>query len=474
MKTHDVIKKIVRSSKLRRVVARKSHYWFFAIYLSDYMQYPTAKFQREMFDLTEDIRIKAAVITSFRGSAKSTIMSLSYPLWAMITGQKKYIVLLSQNQQQCKLILANIRAELEKNELLIRDFGPFRQASEEWSRNSLMVESYGCRMASISCGESIRGIKHKHYRPDLIIADDVEDLKSVKTKEGRDNVFEWFTGDVMPVGDSFKTKTIVIGNMLHEDSLMMRLKNSVEEGKFNGAYREYPFFAKKEIPLWPEKFTSQDKIDELRASVVSEAAWQREFLLKIVPKDDAVVLREWLNFYNVLPSEETCSFSATGIDLAISEKETANYTAMVSARVYRDKKGIKIFILPYPVNKRLNFPDTLDTAKRLSLELGNGIATKLYIEDVGYQKSLIQQLIKEGFPAEAVPVLGHDKRERLSLTTPHIKNATVLFPKRGCEDLINQLVGFGYEKYDDLSDAFSILITKIIKDGIWEPLIGRA
>jgi len=29
-------------------------------------------------------------------------------------------------------------------------------------------------------------MKHMQYRPDLIICDDIEDLQSVKTKEGRD------------------------------------------------------------------------------------------------------------------------------------------------------------------------------------------------------------------------------------------------------------------------------------------------
>ena len=45
----------------------------------------------------------------------------------------------------------------------------------------------------------------------------------LKTKEGRDKIFQWLTGEIMPIGDTY-TKKIFIGNLLHEDCLLMRLK----------------------------------------------------------------------------------------------------------------------------------------------------------------------------------------------------------------------------------------------------------
>ena len=54
-----------------------------------------------------------------------------------------------------------------------------------------------------------------------------------------------------------------------------------------------------------------------------------------------------------------------------------------------------------------------------------------------------------------------DKRERLSIIAPLIENGTILFPKQGAEELIGQLVNFGIEKYDDLVDAFTMLVSKI-------------
>lgn len=39
-----------------------------------------------------------------------------------------------------------------------------------------------------------------------------------------------------------------------------------------------------------------------------------------------------------------------------------------------------------------------------------------------------------------------------------IRSGKVLFPKKGTEDLIQQLVYFGVEKHDDLVDAFTMVL----------------
>ena len=471
----NIEKQIRKDPKFKRELARRSHYWFFIIYLSDYVKYKTAAFQKKMFFLTENEKIRSAVITAFRGSAKSTIMSLSYPIWAMVTEKNKHIVILSQTQQLCKLILSNIRKELEENELLIKDFGSFREVADQWSQNTLLIPAYNCRITCISCGESMRGIRHRQYRPDLIICDDVEDLQSVRTKEGRDKTYSWLTREVIPAGDK-NTKIIIIGNKLHEDGLMMRLKKAIIDGNFSAVYREYPFLDEPGRCLWHEKYPNQAAIDKLRESIGSESSWQREYLLKIIPEDDAVILRDWITYYDILPEDDkNFRYIATGIDLAISQNESADYTAMVPARIYEYGENLKIFILPYPVNKRLTFPKTVEAAKELSTSLGDGQPTKLFIEDVAYQKAVVQELVRQGYPAEGVKVMGQDKRQRLTCTTPLIKSGKILFPKKGCEELIGQLVGFGYEKHDDLADAFAILILKILEDSIYQPFrIARA
>jgi len=95
-----------------------------------------------------------------------------------------------------------------------------------------------------------------------------------------------------------------------------------------------------------------------------------------------------------------------------------------------------------------------------------------YIEEVGYQPALIEQLKYEGVPnIEGAKVHGQDKRARLALTTHLIKSGKIIFPRKGSELLIQQLTGFGIEKHDDLADAFAILVLKVMQHDHWLPRI---
>jgi predicted phage terminase large subunit-like protein len=263
----------------------------------------------------------------------------------------------------------------------------------------------------------------------------------------------------LPIGDK-DTKFIIVGNLLHEDSLLMRLRKMIDHDKLEGKYFAYPLLDQEDNIAWPAKFPTLDDVKKLRATIGSDSAWSREYLLTIISDADRIVHPEWIHYYDELPSENLL-YIATGIDLAISQKESADYTAMVSARVYCFDDSIKIFILPNPVNKRLNFPTTVDMAISLSKALGEGTYTKLFIENVGYQQAFVDDLKSKGIPAEGVNILGQDKRARLALVTSMIQQGKVLFPRHGAESLIVQLTGFGIEKHDDLADAFSLLLLKI-------------
>jgi predicted phage terminase large subunit-like protein len=58
-----------------------------------------------------------------------------------------------------------------------------------------------------------------------------------------------------------------------------------------------------------------------------------------------------------------------------------------------------------------------------------------------------------------------DKRARLRVAARYIKNGTVKFPRRGCEQLLTQLLGFGSEKHDDAVDALVYLILGLAGEG---------
>ncbi len=461
----ELVNKIIKDRKVRRDLAKKSHEWFFAIYLGDYIQAPSAPFHEDFFQITEDQSIKNAVIIAFRNSAKSTIFNLSYPLWAILGHQqKKLIVIASQTQRQARQHLLNIKKELETNTLLRMDLGPFKEETDEWGSLALVIPRYGAKIMASSTEQSIRGLRHGRHRPDLIIGDDLEDLESVKTQESRDKLFAWFNGDVIPAGDS-NTRIIVIGNLLHDDSLLMKLIERIEQKTFTGIYRKYPLIDQDGNITWPGRFPNQESIEALKLTM-NNSAFQREFMLKILPDDDQVIHPDWIQYYDNLPLSTDLGFrySAIGIDLAISEATNADYTAMVSGRIFGQQDRLKIYIAPNPINERMGYPETLQRAKDFSRNMN---MARLFIESVAYQTALIQQLKNDHYPAEEYRVQGNDKRSRLATVALFVQSGVIVFPRHGCEKLIAQILGFGRERHDDLVDAFTTLILKVMeKEGM--------
>lgn len=425
------------------------------------MKYITAGFHKELFELTEESLHKMLVIEAFRGSGKTTIMGTSYSIWSILGIQKKkFVLLIAKTASQAKQYLANIKMELESNKLLRSDLGPFEEFDDEWRAASIVLPKYGARITVASTENSIRGIKHGAHRPDLIICDDLEDLDVVKTQESRDKMYNWLTGDIIPLGDK-DTRLIVIGTKLHHDSIIMRLKNAIRDGKMLGIAKAYPFLDKDKRPLWSEKYQTENEVEILRKSVPSEQAWQREYMLNIISDDTQVISREWLKFYDTLP-DEIERYVATGVDPAIGTNQENDCTAMVSAKVYGRRKRLKIYVLPQPFNDRVDSKDIQEKIKERSKTLGNGLPTFVWIESVGYQKSIIEYLVADGFPAKEFKPYGSDKRAKLSVVAPYIQSGTILFPRHGAETLIEQMIGFGTERHDDLVDALCILILSII------------
>ncbi len=471
---------MLKDRKVRTAITKESLWYFFHFYFAHYVKYATAPFQAEMISLIDNEGSGNLFVVAFRGSGKSTIITTAYPIWSILgKQQKKFVLILCQTQSQAKQHMRNLRQELENNSVLKNDLGPFKEEADEWGSFSLVFAEHGARITAASSEQSIRGLRHNQHRPDLIIGDDVEDIASTKTREGRDKTYQWFTGEVIPTGDR-NTRIVVIGNLLHEDSLLMRLKENTENKFIDGTFKEYPLVTKDEQILWPGKYANMEEVESEKRRAGNEYAWQREYLLKIVPADDQAIYREWIQYYDEIPPpiRFTSGYSShkevrIGIDPAISKSASADYTAMVPGLLYEVEDGYRIYVLPRIINKRMNFPETVDMCRILESEYQaeRGSRPIFVVEDVGYQKALPQQLKEEGLAyVRTIRPGSTDKRTRIVLTASAIKNGRVLFPREGAEELIQQLVHLGVEKHDDLADAFANLVHSTYQD---PPVVPR-
>ena len=474
------LKAIEKSTPIRRQLARESFQLFFEIYFSHYVTSPMAWFHKEIFHLAEDEKNLFTTIMAFRWSGKSTIINTALPLWSILGKHNyKFIVIVAQTQGQAKLYMRNLKEEIMNNEMLKKDLWPFREEWDEFNASSIVLLKSQARITVVSVEQSARWIRHRNHRPQLIIADDIEDLQSSKTREGRDRLFEWFTKEIIPLGDIKKTRIFLVGNMLHRDSLLMRMKDRIESGEKSGVFRKYPILDDQGKCLWSERYSEED-IKELRWAIGSEVAWRTEYMLEDAWAEWQVVLPEWIQWYDDFPEPFPSTINSyngfhssclphpidldTWVDLAIWDKESSDYTAFVTGWEWW-KREHKILFVVDAFTRRMNFPDTASTLE----EYHNRQSAKykhnkheVIIENNGYQPALEQYLKKNSQMDIIWKISRGSKRERLILTSDFIKSGRIRFPRtEAWVMLVEQILWFGKERHDDVVDAFTIMVNHV-------------
>lgn len=462
MSWKEIVEVMLKDKRVRLAIVKRSHSCFFKFYFSpDNTEYEPAPFHDKMFYITQDTSIRMSVILGFRGCGKSTLSGLSFPIWAILGEQKiKYVLIISKTQAKAQMMLQLIKYQLETNEKLKKDLGPFSEERNGWNLTSLYLPKYGAKITAASTEQSIRSYRHNQHRPQLIICDDLEDQESVKTQEGRDKVYNWMVGDLIPAGDK-NTRIIITGSLLHNDCLIRRFQREIQNKKRDGVSLEIPFFDENGKPTWKGKFPDEASIIAEKLRIGNEIAWLREFMLLVVPEEGQIIKEPWIKYYDFFP-DDTLKYRYTivGIDPAVSEKSGSCFTAMIGISVYGSGQNLRLYVHPNPVNDRISFETIKNKAKFLSQSLGREALAKVIVENFAAQDYLVQDLKTIGLPAQGFKGQG-DKRERLISASGLIEQGKVWFPKQGAEKLIEQLLGFGSERYDDLVDALSMLLIHI-------------
>lgn len=446
----------------RAQATRENHALFFAVYLHSHLEYPIAPFHREIFKWTQGRHFELIVVAAFRGAGKSTICTVSLPLW-MVLGklEKKYVIIVARTQEQARRLIANIIKEIEENSLLRRDLGPLQYDKDEQRRFSIELGKYKALIQAVSLDQSIRGLKYGSRRPDAIICDDLEDSDAARTQEGRDAVFRRFTGEILPMRDTERADVVVVGNTVHQEGLILRLGKQIIDGERPGKFGRYPI-ADGGMPLWPGKFKDIAAVEGERAKIGDEAMWRREYLLDPRSGLESIVKEEWLQTWHTLPDSESRRQSAVvmGVDLAFSTGPHSDCTAVVPAKVFWTGEDFEIYVLPEIVNARLEPMQSQEKVVSLAkgLSAGEPRTVSIFTEDFGAQRLYIEQWQREDCQAEGIPLRGMSKEDRMAIAAPYIQRGKILFPAQGAELLKSQIVGLGIERHDDLADALTVLL----------------
>jgi predicted phage terminase large subunit-like protein len=436
-------------AKERRERAFDDFAFFCRTYLPHYFTLPLAPFQLQIADgLMSDQFLAVAAPREF---GKSVLTGIGLPLWGMVTGRLRFQVDVGPSLDHARNNIMAIREELESNEKLISDFGPQKPEYTEsksvtWTQTMLVTRDR-CAIIGRGAGSSLRGIRYREFRPDLVRLDDIEDDESVRNPDQRDKLWNWFKRVVMFLGR--QSRIFVIGTVLHYDSLLARLLDARIK-KFRAL--KFKGLTDDGTSLWPELVTTERLMEMKEADPVSFAS---EIQNEPIDEASAMFRREWLRFYKDEDLPDEWASVIEFVDPSLGGSARADYSAIV--KIGRHKTSGRLYVFP-PFIERVS-PERLMDKIFERYQYGDPKPNVIGFESVGFQR-VIKRWIDERarragvyVPIREVDQKGINKEARISRLSPLVENGTVLFPEKGAERLIEQMITFPKGDHDDGPDA---------------------
>lgn len=439
---------------------------------------PFCSLHDEVFKILDDDSIRACALALPRGFGKTTLAGTVFAARKALYRECHFIVYISCTFSKARNDLKTLANELKTNEMILKVFGDMEGCT--WAEGSGEIElNSDIKIEAKGAGNQIRGIKYKHYRPDLIIIDDLEDPEAVQSEERRKKLEEWFFADVMNSVDLNKTRVIVLGTILHQDSLLANILKEKEDYLKSADPADMDSDAARAEALelfhtirleacddnlksnWPE-YMSDDTI-KAKFKIYEQRGLQDVFFreMRNLPMSPDGASFEAKMFKTYRENEINFSGMETVViyDPAKTVSARADYTAIVGVSLdmvhnkiyFRDCVNAKI-----PPDKQ--YQEACDMADRLNTC------------NIGYEVTSLNEFIT--YPLETyartrgryynlVPLKAREKKEnRIAALVPFYRMGKVYHNEvqaiRG--PLEAQLLTFPRSKFDDVMDAFAYFI----------------
>ena len=389
-------------------------------------------------------------------TAKSSLITLSFPFWLILMNPELNILVVNYNKELANDFGVVLRQLFIDNSDLLAQRDIFLSNVEHAKSSFRFENGKGELLGSIKLvgvGGTITG-----RDVDICICDDLIKGFVDCTQTLLDKLYEWFKNILIPRLEPH-SKLFMLGTRWHTQDIIGRLK---EEHQDKYRFIELKALNEDGTCIWPNKYTPEF-FEERRKEVgdrVFEAQYQGQ------PLDetgdyfnlDWVIFEEEFDYNNPLITGRVRSW-----DLAYSSEEPGkdnDYTA--SCKMYRLQDDTyyvtNVTMKRYGddllnVLKRTARQDTANT--RILLETGTkgGAAKELYNQYKPHFKGYVTE--------QSEPVGSKvDRAEGFKLALMQGKIRFVLDANQR-EILINQLKGFPLAKHDDLIDALSYAYSKL-------------
>jgi hypothetical protein len=237
-------------------------------FFPNYASCPFAPFQKEAINRIYRNDEWYEVWSWSRELAKSTV-SMMLELYLMLTGRKRYLLMVSATQDSAIRLLAPYRANLESNGR-IKDFYGEQASMTKWEESNFVTTS-NLTFLAVGYGNAPRGTRNESVRPDIIDIDDYDTDKDCRNPVILDKKTEFIERAVIPTRSvSRPTLILAKGNLIAKDTRIGRFGAKADK------HMVVNIVDKDGNSSWPEK-NSQEHIERVKATI-SKGAFQAEYM----------------------------------------------------------------------------------------------------------------------------------------------------------------------------------------------------
>lgn len=413
-----------------------------------------------LFNVLDNDDIPLAVVAAPRGLGKTTVDSIAYPAKKVLFRQSKFIELVSATATVAAQNVKNLGRELTGNADIVRTFGNIKGPIWSEGRGDLETNT-GIKILARGAGQQIRGLLEGDSRPDLIICDDLEDPEPFRIGDPTEylrKIKEWFWSDLMnSIDRRGHTRVIVVGTILHEDSLLQNLLDDPEwvgvrmelcDDSYNSNFPD--LMPTEEVKRMAAAFKARGMLD----------VFFREYRNLAIAAEDASFKEAMFRYYNTEynPVADFGVDRCVIVDPAKSLKLHSAYTAIVG--VGFDSLRNRIYLIDC-VNEKMKPSEIYKTAFEMAQRLRThtiGVEVTSLGTFISYPFN--NYLQKRNFPAIIELNAVVNKLERIKQLSPFYEMGLVYHnPLPEVHDVLEtQLKTFPRSKFLDVADAMAYCI----------------
>jgi len=345
------------------------------------------------------------------------------------------IKLISKTYQQACSILRPVRWRLEHDPRQHSLFGNLADR-ELWTDNQFIVKrDLNLKDPTLQAlgvlGPIVGG------RADIIILDDVCDEQNTATENQREKLLTWYQKELLPVLEP-DGRVIVNATRWHHNDLYKNLMDSGFKVNLVDCYQLDETAPDKIKSYWEADFPLL-KLEEIKKEIGS-IFFACQYRNNPTPLEGVLFKKEWLHEVDETPSLVSIF---GGWDPAISEKQTADYTAMV--KLGKDSAG-NYYLFQSWIG-HVNWPD----ARKQALDFFAG-CTKVGVESVQFQAAITQDPELKHLPLVPYRPVG-DKVSRLTSLSAFHEAGRIKILRGQSTDFKEEFLSFNKGAHDDLLDA---------------------